>query len=200
MSLPSSTRSASPATQAILIHIDVGQHGHRNGDRVHGFQFVHDLNDSAPASSAASVVQSVPSVPTANDAPLLPGLFVVAVAAAQHRHNRAGSGACHAGTLHAPAPHRALFLRPELFRGPGPGGALGSESDIFEAVHAGAVSGRAGGPGVQLPAPPPSPPDQSGCTRADGFLLRPALETKVVPVDPQRVRLEFAAIFIVFFS
>lgn len=182
MSLPSSTRSASSATQAILIHIDLGQHGHGYGFGIHGVQFVDPLDDAATtASSAAS--QSVPSSADAGHTSLLPGLSVLAIATT-HNHHRAGPSACHAGIDHAPAPHRALLVWAEFLGGTGSAGPTRPQAALLEVLHTGAADRwLSSGTGIRLPASSspaeshlPSPPRQSGCTCSDGFLLRAALK------------------------
>lgn len=202
MSLPSSTRSATPATQAQLIHIDLGQHGLGHGQRVRGLQFLHALDDAAATSAAAALVQPVASSSSGGSS-LLPGLPVVAVAAAHHYH-RAGPGACHAGHRdNATAPHRALFLRPELLGGAGSSGTR-PESDALALLDAGAAVLRlSGGAGVRLPASSSSPASasavrrMSGCTCPDGFFLCAALkEESSLPIESE---IEFPLVLFFYF-
>lgn len=120
MSLPSSTRSATSATQTIVIHIDVEQRSNGYWHRELGHKFIHTITDAnyttntatttaAAASPIVVVVQSFPfeswtlACPNASAGiALLPGLSILALANT-HNHNRAGLGACHTRTATATA-------------------------------------------------------------------------------------------------
>lgn len=124
MSLPSSTRSATSATQTIFIHIDVEQRSIGYWHRELGDQFIHTITDAnyttntattsaAAASPIVVVLQTFPLEPWTHACPnasagiaLLPGLSILALANT-HNHNRAGLGACHTRTATTAAPAAA---------------------------------------------------------------------------------------------
>lgn len=147
MSLPSSTRSATSATQTIVIHIDVEQrsNGYWHGEL--GNQFIHTITDAyntpnttttTAAAASSSIVVFVQSFSfesrphacpnTCAGCALLPGLSIVTVANT-HNNYRAGFGACYtwnnfgANTTATGAPYRALFLWPDLLRATSRGAA-----------------------------------------------------------------------------
>lgn len=156
MSLPSSTRSATSATQAILIHVNLGQHGHGYGFGIHGIQFVYPFDDAATASPTAAIVLHALAPSDGSNNSLLSGLSVLAIATT-HNHHRAGTSASHSGLDRSTAPHRALLLWIEFLRGSGSAGAV-SQATLHQIFNAGAADRWfSGGAGVWLPPSSSSP-------------------------------------------